>query len=157
MDQQTWEFDPVLIYNFIAVHLPELLHPLNDWRSIHGKQGFSWRPGSVSFATIDADGNSPLFVEIRESYSQPISAIRVVKVPFEVGSAGVIVRETVQKWNVPIPEGYYALFFTIEPLGESWKYHLSFIPTKEIPQAEIILADELLSPPDELLMEAEPA
>jgi hypothetical protein len=147
----------VLIYNFIAVHLPELLYPLNDWRSIHDKQGFNWRPGSVSFATIDADGDSPLFVEIRESYSQPTGAVRIVKVPFEVGTAGVIVRETVQKWNVPIPEGHYALFFAIEPLGESWKYHLSFISTKELPRAEIILADDLLSPPSDLFMESKPA
>jgi len=68
-----------------------------------------------------------------------------------------VIDPLTQEWQVPIPEGNYALFFTVEPFGTSWKYSLTFVPTKELPEAEIILSDEFLSPPKELLMHAEPA
>jgi competence protein J (ComJ) len=156
MEQQTWEYSPVLIYSELTLFLPDLPHPFNHWSSVHGDQGFSWRPGSVSFGTIDSDGPSPTFVEIRNSYALSVEARRVIKVPFEVGSRGVVLSDPIQQWEIPIPAGHYALFFSIEPFGKSWQYHITFVPTEGVVKAEIIRADEVLSPPEELLMEAEP-
>ena len=156
MNLQEWDFDLVLIYGYVAVSLPRLAKHHNAWNRIHGSQGYSWRPGSVSFGTIDADEYPPLTVVLQDAYLPPISTTRVIKVPFQVEDDGVVVSDPLtQDWRVPIPAGNYALYFAIEPFEASWKYSLTFISEEALPKAEIILADELLSPPDELLMEAE--
>lgn len=158
MNRQKWEYQLFLEYSFVAVSLPRLAHEINDWNSTHGAQGFSWRPGSVSFGTFDADDNVQISVELQNSYISPVAAIRIIKVPFQVEEDGVTLIDVLtQKWRVPIPEGNYALFFAVEPFEASWKYLLTFVSEKVLPEAEIMLADELLSPPDELLMDAEPA
>jgi hypothetical protein len=52
-----------ILYRQIAVFRSRLEHPFNDWTPRHVKQGFSWRPGSVSFATLVESG--PHSVEVR--------------------------------------------------------------------------------------------
>jgi hypothetical protein len=158
MNQQKWEFQLVLLYSFVAISLPKLVHETNDWNRTHDVQGFSWRPGSVSFGTFDADGYRRFTVELKDSYAYPATAIRIIKVPFLVEEDGIVVIDPLtQGWHLPIPPGNYALFFTIEPFEAFWKYSLTFIPEQVLPKAEIILADQLLSPPEELLMQADPA
>ena len=155
MNQQKWEYSLVLVYGFVAVSLPQLVHEMNDWNQTHGAQGFSWRPGSVSFLAFDADNNSPLSVELQDSYVTPASAMRLIKVPFQVEEEGIIVIDPLtQEWQVPIPPGNYALYFAVEPFEAEWKYTLTFVADKALPQVEIIIADELLSPSEELLMHA---
>jgi hypothetical protein len=87
-------------FGTLAIFQPGLAYPFNDWNSRHGSQGFSWRPGSVSFLAVDADDPTPVFVEIRESYTPAAEAFRVIKVPFEVDSRGVELSDLVEKWNV---------------------------------------------------------
>ena len=157
MKQQTWELSIMFFYGTLAIYQAGIAYPFNDWNSIHGSQGFSWRPGSVSFLAVDADDPTPVFVEIREAYTPSAEAFRVIKVPFEVDSRGVALSDLIEDWEIPIPPGQYALFFAIEPDKKSWKCFVIFVPTKEAPRAEIIRADETLSPPQELFMEAEPA
>ena len=53
MEQKQWSFMAVFVYSMLNVFLPDLTHPYNDLNSIHARQGFSWRPESVSFGTID--------------------------------------------------------------------------------------------------------
>lgn len=38
-------------YSQLCVFDPALTEPYNEWLPEHNAQGFSWRPGSVSFAT----------------------------------------------------------------------------------------------------------
>ena len=45
------KFEMLVSYYHIAIFDTDL--GFNDWRDAHGKQGFSWRPGSVSFGTLD--------------------------------------------------------------------------------------------------------
>jgi hypothetical protein len=90
MNQQKWEFQLFLEYSFVAVSLPRLVHETNNWNRTHGAQGFSWRPGSVSFGTFDADGFRPFSVEVRDSYHPPASATRIIKDPFQVEKDGII-------------------------------------------------------------------
>lgn len=158
MNQRRWEFQLFLEYSFVAVSLPRLVHEMNGWNRTHGAQGFSWRPGSVSFGTFDADGLRPLSVELRNTYNPPTAATRIIKVPFRIEEDGIILIDPLaEEWPVPIPPGTYALYFASEPFEAAWKYRLTFVAEKALPQAEIILADEFLSPPEELLMHAEPA
>lgn len=158
MTYRRWNFDPLLTYSFMTVHSPNLSRPFNQWAHVHSDQGFSWRPGSVSFGTIDSNGPFPTTVELRKSYIPSSQAIRIIKVPFEVGPEGIIFSDPNEGWPVLIPAGYYAVYFAIEPIGEDvWRYTITFVPSESEVKAEIIKADNLLSPPPELLMEAEPA
>lgn len=158
MNHHKWEFQMFLEYRFVAVSLPQEVHLLNGWNRTHGAQGFSWHPGSVSFAVFDADDNSPVSVELQDSFVPPVAATRIIKVPFQVEEDGIILIDPLtQEWPVPIPPGNYALYFAAEPFEAEWKYSLTFVAEKALPKAEIIRADEFLSPLEELFMHAEPA
>lgn len=55
----------------------------------------------------------------------------------------------------PFLIGQYDLFFAIVSYEMSWKYLITFVPTNQVHSAEIIRADQELSPPEHLLMDAE--
>jgi Competence protein J (ComJ) len=42
----------IISHSQIAVFDPSLERPFNSWTDAHVAQGFSWRPGSVSFSTL---------------------------------------------------------------------------------------------------------
>src|SRR5260370_1748735 len=111
MKQQRWELSIMFFYGTLAIFQAGISHPFNDWNSIHGSQGFSWRPGSVSFAAVDADDPSPVFVEIRESYTPPAEAFRVIKLPFEVDSREVHPTHLLDKCKIPIRPHNFPEFF----------------------------------------------
>lgn len=48
-------------YNQVAVFSSGLANPFNDWEERHVGQGFSWRPESVSFRTLE---NGPHLIEV---------------------------------------------------------------------------------------------
>src|SRR5689334_20938010 len=89
----------------IAVFRPGLKDPFNEWTDAHGRQGFSWRGESVSFLALDADDPPNIIVEFLDAYTQPMNALRVILVPFEVGSAGIIVSDYFTERPVGIPKG----------------------------------------------------
>ncbi len=175
MENQRWAGTLPIFYRTLTIHQADLASPFNNWRQEHIRQGFTWRPGSVSFGTLDPDTiTESLLVELNDSYTPSRTARRVIKVPFEVGSAGVEVTSPVSySWTLAIPPGQYTIFFAIEPDdtatqetyagasqaadAEAWRYHLTLVPTPEPATAEIIRADKELDPPATLLMEAEPA
>lgn len=81
--------------------------------------------------------------------------IRLIKVPFEVDSDGIIFSgpNPDEGSPIPIPAGDHAVYFAIESIGEDvWQYTITFVPSSSEVKAEIIQADKLLSPPQELLM-----
>lgn len=160
MAGQRWEADLPILYNTLAVYQSGLTHPLNDWTPQHSCQGFSWRPGSVSFRTLDLDTISdPVIVEVSNGYTLPPAARRVIRVPFEVGNTGVEVTSPVMdSWRLAVSRGIYALYFSIESIDEEgWQYHLTLVPSHEPVAPEILRADDDLNPPQQLLMEALPA
>ncbi len=151
---QQWELYPTLVYRFLTVSLPPGPVEHNDWTPQHGQQGFSWQPGTVSFSMIDSNEKPPVYVELSDAYTPLENAIIIIKVPFEVFDKGIHVADPIShEWAFPIPQGYYALYFTVEPFGESWKYHLTFLPERSLPEAEILKATApYISPPAQLLM-----
>lgn len=154
-------------YKTLTLHRAGIDLPFNDWSPTHIRQGFSWRPESVSFRTLDPEISSNMVVvDLRDSYSPPPQARRVIRVPLSVDTRGIEVTSPVSDaWTIAIPPGHYALFFSIEPAdaarqdgpGEAWGYHLTFVPSPENVPAEILRADDQLDPPGALLMEAQPA
>lgn len=164
-----------ICYSQIAVYDPDIENPFNDWTQQHGAQGFTWRPGSVSFGMI---GPFPdLIVEVWQADEITLrpETIRAILVPFVVGKSGVAVSGLDDLGKiVQIPEGKYALYFEIRFQSEDeykndpeyeedyadlgllpmW-CRLTFIPRESV-QAEILRSDSELSPSYPLLMEAQP-
>jgi hypothetical protein len=144
-------------YHQISVFNSDLKDPFNAWTDAHVHQGFAWRPGSVSFATMSDSGTALIKGSIGESFSMPGQALRVIVVPFVVTSGAVEVGgfETV---TVPIPPGTYELTF-VAVSGDVEKpeeYHFYFVPCVQ-PRSAILLADPDLTPPEVLCMDAKPA
>jgi hypothetical protein len=149
-----------VFYAQIAVFDSRLVNPFNDWSDIHARQGFSWRPGSVSFATLDPSG--PIAVTVaRSSAASPTDAVleRAIRVPFAIPDHCEVEVATISgSAPLQLAEGQYALTFRHGRLlnGSMWAT-LSFEPAAMVAKAEILLADEALHPPAELLMAADPA
>jgi hypothetical protein len=101
----------------------ELRSLFNDWTEIHANQGFTWRPGSVSFGTFGTfgtfDTDTPearVLVELRDRFIPRPLAVRIIKVPFEVGATGVELTTPVGESRIlDISPGHYAVYFAIEP------------------------------------------
>ncbi|MGA9520717.1 MAG: competence protein ComJ [Myxococcaceae bacterium] len=145
-------------YTQLAVFDPSLENPFNEWRKEHVAQGFSWRDGSVSFATLD-DG--PVDVEVQLS---PRSAellevtVRAIRVPFRVPEAGRIeIASIADGREVAMPAGDYALTYEHGRTddGRMWS-RLTFVPERPVPFA-VLRADSELTPQDPLTTYANPA
>jgi len=146
-----------ILYSTIAVIQPK--ENLNDWNDIHVNQGFSWRVTSVSFGTLSDEPECEVNVNISDKVIINENAIRVIAVPFLVGSDGIEVISIADSQPIDIEEGMYELVFSSIPATENNgidKYEFIFIKNNN-PIPKIIKADEGINPPEELLMEAYPA
>ena len=82
--------------------------------------------------------------------------VRAIVVPFRVKNGGVEIGSIMETFAIDIPEGDYGLLFTSKRSGDLEHYTFSFIKnSKQI--ATVIRADSALHPPDDLLMNANPA
>lgn len=72
-------------YAQIAVCGSSLESPFNEWTDKHVAQGFAWRPGRVSFRTLEESGRQMVTIVVAEPVG-PVrpDAVRVIDVPFEV-------------------------------------------------------------------------
>ncbi|MBC8164065.1 MAG: competence protein [Roseiflexaceae bacterium] len=147
-----------ITYLQFGVFDPYLIRPFNNWEPRHVAQGFVWRPGSVSYLTLD-DG-AVLSVTIKSSPVVQVGrdCIRAIVVPFQVPSSGLIelasITESVQ---VQLASGNYALLCELGCADD--KHHwcrLTFTP-QLVYEATVLLADNSLLPTYPLLMEAEAA
>lgn len=147
-------------YTQLAIFDARLANPFNDWSDAHVNQGFSWRPGSVSFATLESSG--PIAVTVTRSAAASATdeaPERAIRVPFSVPVHREVEIATISG-SVPVqlPEGEYALVFRHgrSSDGAMWAT-LAFEPMARPVTAEILRADAALTPPVELLMTAHPA
>lgn len=133
----------------------------NDWREQHVAQGFTWRPGTVSFATLGDLGDLRVEVRVADDLDVLPEAVRAIVVPFAVSPPGSVgLSDTVDEVTTRVPPGEYALLcemgYLSEEEGEEAEWcRLTFAPRRDV-QPEILRADELLSPEYPLLMEADP-
>jgi hypothetical protein len=147
-------------YAQLAVFDSRLATPFNDWSDAHVNQGFSWRPRSVSFATLEPSGPITVTVSRSAAASATDEGIeRAIRVPFTVPVHGEVEIATISG-SVPVQlaEGEYALIFRHgRSLGGSMWARLAFEPVTLPVKAEILRADAALNPPAELVMTARPA
>lgn len=144
-------------YSQFALFDPSVDGPYNDWTEEHVRQGFSWRPGSVSFKTF---GDGPLDVEIKRSQEEdfPSGFKRAIQVPFSVPVSGMVecgsLFETVE---LELPPGDYRVVFSTGVEQGRMRGTLLLEPTSDAVEPSIILSDSDLNPPSPLVMQADPA
>jgi hypothetical protein len=139
----------------VAVFDPSLERPLNFWTKGHVAQGFSWRPGSVSFATLSEGGRYDVEV-IVESKSSPIAdaVVRAIEVPFGVPARGAVeIGSVAGGQEISLPPGPCGLRFEEFP-GQ--RVRLVFSIGKAV-DFSVLRVDPGLKPVLPLLRSAEPA
>jgi hypothetical protein len=146
-------------YSQLAVFSSGLSDPFNRWTDEHVAQGFSWRPGSVSFATLVEYGLHHVTVLILDSPPDlSPAAIRVLEVPFAVQIGGKTeIASISDAYTVVLPPGRYQLRCELLPpeAGDVSAVNLVFWLSND-PIFAISLADDRLSPHEPLLLTAEP-
>jgi hypothetical protein len=140
----------------ITVFDSSLVGDFNEWNSQHWEQGFNWRSGSVTFRPLIGFGVTEIEVVLASEIKLASNTQRAILVPFNV--SGEVQISSINYWQTLfIPAGKYGLIFENELLDEQnekmW-CRLTFIPTSEPVEPQILKADPLLSPQYPLLMEA---
>lgn len=147
-------------YSQIAVFVSTLQQPFNDWTDRHLAQGFSWRPGSVSFQTLAEFGVHIVEIFVTQHMSPvDVDVIRAIDVPFEVPDIGEIeVASISDAVPLSLPAGTYCLrceFFG-ETSDSDQRVRFSFA-SDDAPRFAIVKLDSKLFPETELLTTAEAA
>jgi hypothetical protein len=144
----------------LAVFNHTLERPFNLWTDRHVAQGFSWRPGSVSFGTVEESGVHLVSFKW-QNFEDQISdlAIRVIDVPFEVENGEKVEIGSISDSTlVDVPAGIYQLRF--ECYGREGddppRIQLIFFRTNE-PVFRVVKADPELAPEHDLFLTADPA
>ena len=138
-------------YGQVSVFWAILANPFNDWSEAHVRQGFAWRPGSVSFKTLD-DGPMDVSVTIGAS-AVSADASRVIRVPFTIEKPGDLEVATIGgTWPLKIEPGEYALTFEHGLSSSNLWCHFIFHRVRHAIAAAILVADAELAPPPALLL-----
>src|SRR6186713_55455 len=82
-------FQLELAWSQISVFDANLVDPFNDWNEQHLGQGFTWRPGSVSFKLPVRSGRIDVNVELVDQIALSPNAQTAIVVPFNTW-AGVV-------------------------------------------------------------------
>jgi hypothetical protein len=143
----------------IAIFNSDLQDPFNDWTDEHVRQGFSWRPGSVSFSVLSSSGSMCIDVFLRAPDCFSEAAQRVISVPMVVNEAGLVEISGISQGQViQLAAGTYKLIFEhgVSLDGDMMWCGLYFVPSEEnIVIAEILRGE--LAGTSPLLMEARAA
>ncbi len=126
-----------------------------DWSEAHTAQGFARRESTVCFGTPLEFGNAEVIVTF-EAYRPNEQHERVIAVPFRCVSGKVTVEgpdELDVERAFDVPCGDYKLTAAQVVIGdEEERIELFFESVSEpLEQSSIIVADEMLNPPEPLL------
>jgi hypothetical protein len=150
------KFDIPLSHSQIAVFEAGLESPFNDWDKTHIDQGFSWRPQSVSFATLEDGGTLSVEILAKKTFVPDPGSVRSIRVPFKVPRQGVEIASIISGQVVEIQPGSYSLYYETGKEGSAaWCRFTFVLDEKSIPQ--IVKADSGLRPPKTFKMVAVPA
>lgn len=156
---ETFEYE--VSYSQIAVFDGRLDLPFNDWTPRHYEQGFSWRPGSVSFRTLIESGSLQVTVRVTERHEPIEKAAMAISVPFhcsreaqlEVASPAGASR------RIALPAGDHQLVYEAIPSPDEGgidQVVLSFVEGGDL-TPQVLTPAPGSRPEYPLLMEAEPA
>lgn len=109
------KFQLDISYGQISVFLSTIPQPFNDWTQAHVEQGFAWRLGSVSFATLLEAGKFTIDVLVTdntENYSNDF--IRAIEVPFVIPeNEQVEIASIADSLKISVPSGKYILKYEL--------------------------------------------
>jgi hypothetical protein len=142
-------FNLEVSYGQLAVFDSKLVKPFNDWSEACVAQGFSWSPGSVSFATLDGSGSILVTVSQLSSPASlgDESVTRAIAVPFTVPEHGKVEVATISASAfLQLPQGEYELTFWHGQLSSNQMLAWLNFARVDVPQkARIIRADLALN------------
>jgi hypothetical protein len=148
-------------YSQIVVSNSAIDNPFNDWAQRHVDQGFSWRPGSVAFGTLENYARCDVEVWVNAIQDRPDpAAVRVIQTPFQVSSEGSITIESVISYQimVKLDPGQYNLWYECFASALELQGRIKLVFTRtDTPSFAILRADPGLRLDGELLLTAEPA
>lgn len=148
-------------YSQIAIFDSALSQPFNDWTNEHVCQGFAWRKGSVSFRTLLESGLHKVEVAVTENEDRlSDSVIRAIEVPFTVPESGDIEVASISDGvHLQLPSGNYALKVEfVDKYVDGLPLVKIRLHKKEgVTKFEVLVADNELCVPDELITDALPA
>ncbi len=151
-------FSLELAWSQISLFDANIDDPFNDWNEQHLAQGFTWRPGSVSFKTPLRHGEIDVSLDLIDAMVLESDAQRAIVVPLTTWGGLLEVSTIAGAEVIDIPPGRYALLFqTGIRNGRSW-CSFGLLESPYMPVEPVILrGDEDLDPAVHLLMEAAPA
>jgi hypothetical protein len=151
-------FDVDVSYSQIAVFDPELENPFNDWADQHVAQGFSWRPYSVSFGTLEEGGKAAVSVRTSSEIAVADRSARAILVPFTIRTTDAVeIGSISDSRQLTISRGSYALLFETASDDEADMWIQFTFVKHEDPKPMILRADSQVTLQDYFLMEATPA
>ncbi len=144
----------------LAVFVSTLQDPFNNWTDRHVEQGFSWRPGSVSFRTLEEAGPHSIDIDVVEHAGQiHPDAVRVVEVPFEIPAGCFVdIGSIAETMPLSLPTGSFLLRCEFLRVSDALGNHVRLtFANKDTPRFAIIRADSELTADGDLLTTAQPA
>jgi hypothetical protein len=143
----------------VAVFDPASEHPFADWDEAHFRQGFAWRPGSVSFVMLDEGGLFTVEIAVSEAMDISTEAVRVIETPFEVPASGSIeIAGISEGLPLTLPAGMYSLRCECFPITDDSENKIRFVFTRtDDPFFKILRADGAITAGELLLTSASPA
>lgn len=157
-ENQILSLDIYISYSQIAAFLSSVENPFNDWSAQHVTQGFAWRPGSVSFKTLDEEGNMDVYIEVNNAITLRKDARRAIRVPFRVSTGEEVeIASITESHSIRLPGGNYSLVYQTgrTETGKMWCI-FTFCTDYDV-NASILKADDEINPLVPLLMSAQPA
>lgn len=152
------KFQIYISYSQMCLFMSSLAEPFNDWDDRHFSQGFSWRPGSVSFRALAEDGVHGINLYINEPIP-PLSddCIRAFRVPFQVTDGNIEVGSIsdLQPFNIPIDSYVVQVEFIAIRAGEIPQINLRLNEGET--NFEILRADSDIDVTSDLALTAKPA
>ena len=150
-------------YNTISVFNHFMEEPFNDWTLELFRQGFSWRPQSVSFRCLSSLGQLLVNVSTEDEMTVNRNYKRAIIVPFYVNeNKKVSFSDAITSFEaeeaIYLDSGWYKLLFCIGWEQDQQFCDLKFLnPEIAASTAEIHILDDELSPEYPLVMNAHPA
>lgn len=149
-----------ITYSQLAVFNSDLENPFNDWNASHVRQGFSWRPGSVSFRTLFETGMLQVRVVFdADAQSLKYQPKRGIRVPFEVTASGLVEIASISDgFQILVSPGMYSVICYMGCGDESYEKWCVVAITDQGPhEPSIVVCDDEIVASEPLLMRAEPA
>lgn len=148
-------------HSIIAVFRASLDQPFNAWTTANEKQGFSWRPGSVTFATINDGVVYSVEYNVKAKFDKIKSeSIRVIDVPFEATvDCQVLIGSIFPEITLELTANMYALRIELSPSGSpdyDGEARLTFA-WDEKAKFDIVVADDQLDLSEGLVTTSKPA